>query len=78
MHNAAPTEPSISGGLNRSGAVSAKTRIMRFGSLSPPGRAFHPAARTLGVGGDTAVTHQTMGTRIHEFIRTQHGLPAER
>lgn len=27
---------------------------------------------------NSAVTHQTMGTRIHKLIRTQHGLPAER
>ncbi len=26
---------------------------------------------------NSAVTHQTMGTRIHRLIRTQHGLPAE-
>jgi len=27
---------------------------------------------------NSAVTHQTMGTRIHQLIRRQHGLPAER
>lgn len=27
---------------------------------------------------NSAVTHQTMGTRIHQLIRTQHGLPPER
>lgn len=27
---------------------------------------------------NSAVTHQTMGTRIHRLIRIQHGLPAER
>jgi len=27
---------------------------------------------------NSAVTHQTMGTRIHRLIREQHGLPAER
>lgn len=26
---------------------------------------------------NSAVTHQTMGTRIHQLIRTQHGLPAD-
>jgi len=27
---------------------------------------------------NSAVTHQTMGTRIHQLIRAQHGLPGER
>jgi hypothetical protein len=27
---------------------------------------------------NSAVTHQTMGTRIHRLIRTQHGLPPDR